>query len=328
MDRLQTIYNDALAISEPWIIYKQCLRLFTLHVGCQEAHEGPRDNIQELRRHSAAQIPFFQNLQSNLQIQINLNNQQQEIITALAFRYLLEHISEPDSTTALIPLAEHPNATGSNKTTETIENTGPTEATEFIEFAELFEPTASMNTTEPKKPVEPTEAMKPIELTETTETTTFPTPEVPKSSKDVKKTQKPNNPRKAPTTATAKWQLFWNEALIKESEYNADPDKKGTHPLSDLIKYIGKPRVVGKGQKSSAGPSVQKDHVYLMGQELYALLSTNIHRYCNNSNDAYEVRKDQWGTVCREILRALTPDPKNVKDGEVDWAAERKRYLE
>lgn len=37
-------------------------------------------------------MPFFQKLQDDLEAQIKLNAEQQEIITALVFRHLIEHL--------------------------------------------------------------------------------------------------------------------------------------------------------------------------------------------------------------------------------------------
>lgn len=69
--------------------------------------------------------------------------------------------------------------------------------------------------------------------------------------------------------------------------------------------------------------------MFRVGHDLFSTLSTSIHKYkCGGecSATAYAVRDDQWET-CRELFRALAPDAKNIKDGEVDWEAERERYL-
>lgn len=75
-----------------WYIFTRNLRAFTLHVGCPRRHYEPCDNIKELRLFHSSQMPFFQKLQNDLQTQITLNNQQQEIITALVFRHLTEQL--------------------------------------------------------------------------------------------------------------------------------------------------------------------------------------------------------------------------------------------
>ena len=62
------------------------------NVGCPEAYEDPRRNIAALRQFHSTQMPFFQKLQDDLQAQIKVNNKQQEIITALIFRHLIEHL--------------------------------------------------------------------------------------------------------------------------------------------------------------------------------------------------------------------------------------------
>ena len=74
------------------VYYKFSLRQFTKSVGCPKAHDEPEHNISELRRFNSAQMPFFAKIQSDLQAQIQENNNQKEIITALTFRHLLEKL--------------------------------------------------------------------------------------------------------------------------------------------------------------------------------------------------------------------------------------------
>lgn len=101
----RTIYQELLSIeisyryfehrcfeSSALITYGTNIKNFTYEVGCPEAHEGPLRNVAELRKCHATQMPFFQKLQTDLQAQIKLNNEQREIITALEFRHLIEHL--------------------------------------------------------------------------------------------------------------------------------------------------------------------------------------------------------------------------------------------
>ena len=74
------------------ITYDTNIKTFTYEVGCPEAHKEPHRNVAELRKFHANQMPFFQKLQDDLQAQIKVNNKQQEIITALVFRHLIEHL--------------------------------------------------------------------------------------------------------------------------------------------------------------------------------------------------------------------------------------------
>ena len=78
--------------STPQIPYNSNIKDFTYKVGCPEAHQEPERNIAELRKFHSSQTPFFRQLQDDLKEQIQLNNQQQEIITALVFRHLLESL--------------------------------------------------------------------------------------------------------------------------------------------------------------------------------------------------------------------------------------------
>ena len=72
--------------------YLPNVKKFTYHVGCPKAYEDPRLNIAALRHFHSTRMPFFQKLQGDLQAQIEVNNKQQEIITALVFRHLIEHL--------------------------------------------------------------------------------------------------------------------------------------------------------------------------------------------------------------------------------------------
>jgi hypothetical protein len=79
-------------VNAPGWVYYSNIKKFALKVGCPEAHEDAERNIAELRKFNATQMPFFQKLQDDLQAKIKENNQQQEIITALVFRHLIEHL--------------------------------------------------------------------------------------------------------------------------------------------------------------------------------------------------------------------------------------------
>jgi hypothetical protein len=237
MQRLNQEYEKGVANSHSWRIYKDNLRPFTLHVGCPKAHDEPEDNIKELRLFHSTQMPFFQKLQDDLQNQIKINDKQQEIITALVFRHLMENLPKPY-----------------------------------------------------------------------------------------------NAQDGGPRDSTGRWQLFWEDAIKKEN----DDKSKGTHPLTHLHNYIsGEPRVISN-EKGKEGEITEesikggKGQVFKAGHDLYSMLSTSIHKYkCGGecSATAYAVRDDQWWETCRELFRALAPDEKNIKDGEVDWEAERERYL-
>ncbi|TKA36000.1 hypothetical protein B0A54_12224 [Friedmanniomyces endolithicus] len=101
---LEAEYNAALKLSTPWQIYKRNVKAFTYHVGCPNAHEEPASNIAEMRRFHATQMPFFNKLQQDLAEQVKRNEYQQQIITHLLFRHLLEHL----------PLRTHPTNASEN----------------------------------------------------------------------------------------------------------------------------------------------------------------------------------------------------------------------
>lgn len=82
--------------ADNWKLYKSNLKAFVHHMGCARAHDDPEENISELRLFLSNSMPFIAQLQKDLQEQIEINKKQQEMITALTFRHLLEHL--PPST--------------------------------------------------------------------------------------------------------------------------------------------------------------------------------------------------------------------------------------
>ena len=138
--------------------------------------------------------------------------------------------------------------------------------------------------------------------------------------------QLPPSPYKGKTSSTDRWQEFWKDALIKENK-----DKHlGTHPLTNLHKSLsGDRRVVdARNAITSTSQEGAKGHLYRVGVELFSTLSTNIHKYNGGqgvNGGVYIVGDNQWGKTCRELLRTLVPI--EIKNGEVDWDAERKRYI-
>jgi len=240
MRDLKENFERSVEHSRLWHVYKTNLQAFTLHVGCLRVHDEPADNIAELRLFNATRMPFFQQLRDELRAEIIRNNKQQEIITALVFRHLIENLPAP-------------------------------------------------YTEEGKEKNE-----------------------------------------KRPKNATDRWQFFWDNAIKKE---NQDKNKKThPHPLTSFHNHIsGEKRAVDPNGNITAASIKCATDVYISGKQLYSMLSTNIHKskFGNDSSKtAYTVRDDQWGETYRGLLRALPPKEENIKDGEVDWEAERKKYLE
>jgi len=72
--------------------FRNNLQSFAYWVGCPQTNQDPQLNIAALRLYHSTQMPFFSKLQNDLQKQIEINTKQQEIITALVFRHLLENL--------------------------------------------------------------------------------------------------------------------------------------------------------------------------------------------------------------------------------------------
>lgn len=70
-------------------VYGSNIKSFACKVGYPVAHEDFQRNTAGLRKFHATQMPFFHKLQDDLQAKIKENN---EIITALEFRHLIEHL--------------------------------------------------------------------------------------------------------------------------------------------------------------------------------------------------------------------------------------------
>ena len=83
-------YADGIAGSVTLTTFNQALRSFVYSVGCPRAHNDAESNIAELRLIRATQMPFFSKLQEDFQEQLKINARQQEVITALTFRHLIE----------------------------------------------------------------------------------------------------------------------------------------------------------------------------------------------------------------------------------------------
>ncbi|VUC24515.1 unnamed protein product [Clonostachys rosea] len=77
--------------------YKERLRMFVSQVGCPTDHPEPEDNINELRRFLSTTMGHFAKLQDQyLKMQLEVRKLR-HYISALEFRYLLEHLPDPKS---------------------------------------------------------------------------------------------------------------------------------------------------------------------------------------------------------------------------------------
>ncbi|KAH7086249.1 hypothetical protein FB567DRAFT_603108 [Paraphoma chrysanthemicola] len=112
----------------------------------------------------------------------------------------------------------------------------------------------------------------------------------------------PPQPYKGHTDSTKRWQVFWTDAIKKESQDKA----LNTHPLTHVHNYFsGTKRVVGaSGQGTDKSQEGMKGNLYRAGEELFGTLSTNIHKYGKGG------------------IKTL---PVHFKDGEVDWDMDRTR---
>jgi hypothetical protein len=89
-------YNECISTSEELSYFNRSIRGLANHVGCPKSHaEFARLNLQELRRFNSTQVPFLAKLQNDLRDEMALTAKQQEIITALVFRHLLENLPDP-----------------------------------------------------------------------------------------------------------------------------------------------------------------------------------------------------------------------------------------
>lgn len=76
--------------------FSRSIRGLANHVGCPRAHDSDAElNLTELRRFNSTQVPFLAKLQNDLLDKIFLIDKQQEIITALVFRHLIENLPDP-----------------------------------------------------------------------------------------------------------------------------------------------------------------------------------------------------------------------------------------
>lgn len=77
-----------------WIDYTKKVQSFVRQVGCAKIHDGPEENIAELRLFHSTTIGYFAKLQDQyLKKEIEVKKLRHHI-TALEFRYLLEHLPD------------------------------------------------------------------------------------------------------------------------------------------------------------------------------------------------------------------------------------------
>lgn len=105
-------------------------------------------------------------------------------------------------------------------------------------------------------------------------------------------------------TATDRWKNFCQDAF----KHAPDPG----HPFHAAWKRYPKNE-----------PGSQKRRTQSCAETMYSKLSTNIHKY---NGQHHNLVASQWNVDEYDLLSALVP--KTSKDGEVNWEAERARFLE
>ncbi|KAI1179744.1 hypothetical protein F4777DRAFT_531792 [Nemania sp. FL0916] len=126
-----------------------------------------------------------------------------------------------------------------------------------------------------------------------------------------------------------RWMKFWEEALKVEFKDYLNPSAGGhSHALRSIMSARNPNR--GTIDKSTGALLIstdgQKGQFYREGSNLYGLLSDEIHHFHEGK---FVVEDAGWPTLTADALRALRPLEKNIDKitGEVDWDAERSRFL-
>lgn len=121
-----------------------------------------------------------------------------------------------------------------------------------------------------------------------------------------------------------RWEKFWEEALEHEyAQFGTQNQWASDHPLKNILAA----RNPKRGSVDNTGArKINKEgkngQVYWTGKHLHGTLSDEIHHF----RQGFMVEEDDgWTKLVTDVLRTL--QPKNFKDGEVDWVAERNRYL-
>ena len=127
-----------------------------------------------------------------------------------------------------------------------------------------------------------------------------------------------------------RWMKFWEDALEDENyQCSERPAWASQHALKGIVDARNPKRVqvdpsTGARAISKTG---QNGQVFRTGNDLYGTLSDEIHRF--RGREFVVEDDDGWTRLVTETLRALRPLEEHIDTatGEVDWAAERERFL-
>lgn len=133
--------------------------------------------------------------------------------------------------------------------------------------------------------------------------------------------------------AGPRWMMFWENALkAEDNSHSSGTTRVPKHALESIVEARNPKR--GFWDTDKAGNRIRKIHtegkngfLSSTGKLMYSTLSDEIHRYRGGEFSIGD--GDGWINVVTEVLRALKPLEANInpKTGEVNWAAERTRYL-
>ena len=107
------------------------------------------------------------------------------------------------------------------------------------------------------------------------------------------------------------WRTFWDDAVNSANSVQNRAPRKPSSPLVGLINQFGAGNV---GMIKGTGGA------------MYGAISTNIHHYGAATNGIYRLQC-QRDMMPEEIMKALAPPTKNIQNNEVNWNAERTRFI-
>lgn len=105
-----------------------------------------------------------------------------------------------------------------------------------------------------------------------------------------------------------RWTAFFDQAMQNAQQSESGDGQTNTHPFATIL--------------SNSEDATRREYVTRLGQELYDSVDANI-RACNIE---YRPAGDQWDAIPLALLQAMRPIMYG-DNGEVDWEAERQRFL-
>ncbi|KAI0009003.1 hypothetical protein F4779DRAFT_617979 [Xylariaceae sp. FL0662B] len=127
----------------------------------------------------------------------------------------------------------------------------------------------------------------------------------------------------SPGQATNEWKDFWRKAVTAAyTEYVSLPPSRS--PKSPLAAVLNNKFDQARKRKNGLTWLLEQTEINQRALILYNTLSQVIHDY---QSTEFSINPLVYSTGDVQLLKMITPDPGNIVDGAVNWAAEYDRYI-